>query len=614
MSVTNPVPDSTTVKKKRWPFILAIFLVVVTGGGLIFYFNFNKILAEALKQSFENNIISDVYELKFEKLYVNFLDGDIRVSNVVLQPRANPLQRYPYINSSFKLSTGKLILRNVKIRQLLETQTLSLDKIVINKPEVELSLAGDVHVFLPFQDSTDVAIQKDKKKSLQSFFLQKFELNEANFNATNSFDQRKFAVKNVNFAFNELFLNQRYGIDFMTCKSVELSIESFDGQLLKSPLKHVNFQNFLFNAENLELQKTIDTVIYKFDDFITSLDELEVQTADSILHVSMKKFGLSYKNKSIKLQDIAFKPNITEAEMQKRFKYQNTQFSATVRSIDIIDIEFDSLMYHNKLFIKEVIVDSVSAAVFKDKTKRIDPERFPLYPGQQVASIKMPVQILKVTVKNSAIVNRERKPDGNYAKVTVNNLQATATNITNLSVEEPLVLSGSALLENVAHFNVNLKFDYTKPQFSIDANIQKFNLKSLNNLLRSYSPASVHSGVVDEITLNGMAYKTYASGQLKFLYHDLNIDLKLDEQAEWKNIVGAFAANTYLQSSNPTSPEQPERVVKYDAERDMHKGFINIVLKSVLSGLKETMIMSKENRKAFQEVKKKERNKNKKEK
>jgi hypothetical protein len=36
----------------------------------------------------------------------------------------------------------------------------------------------------------------------------------------------------------------------------------------------------------------------------------------------------------------------------------------------------------------------------------------------------------------------------------------------------------------------------------------------------------------------------------------------------------------------------------------MNKGFINIILKSLFNGLKETMVMSKENRKENREAKK----------
>jgi hypothetical protein len=48
----------------------------------------------------------------------------------------------------------------------------------------------------------------------------------------------------------------------------------------------------------------------------------------------------------------------------------------------------------------------------------------------------------------------------------------------------------------------------------------------------------------------------------------------------------------------------PPRIVQFHVARDMNKGFINIILKSLLNGLKETMIMSKENRKAYKAAKK----------
>jgi hypothetical protein len=98
---------------------------------------------------------------------------------------------------------------------------------------------------------------------------------------------------------------------------------------------------------------------------------------------------------------------------------------------------------------------------------------------------------------------------------------------------------------------------------------------------------------------------------MKFFYHDLDVDMKLSDK-QWQNNIVAFAANTYLSSSNPPSDGSPPKIVQFKAERDMNKGGFNIILKSFLSGMKETMIMSKENKKAYKEEKnkaKKERNK-----
>ena len=65
-----------------------------------------------------------------------------------------------------------------------------------------------------------------------------------------------------------------------------------------------------------------------------------------------------------------------------------------------------------------------------------------------------------------------------------------------------------------------------------------------------------------------------------------------------------FRCKCLLEASNPGSTNLPPRIVQYQVERDMNKGFVNILVKSVLGGLKETMIMSKGNRQAYKADKK----------
>ena len=95
--------------------ITAVFFLLLIAGFVFLYYNLNRLLTNALTKSFNSNIISDVYELKFEKLSVNFLAGNVNVYNVELQPVENPLTNYPYINSSFRLKTHKMILKNVQL-------------------------------------------------------------------------------------------------------------------------------------------------------------------------------------------------------------------------------------------------------------------------------------------------------------------------------------------------------------------------------------------------------------------------------------------------------------------------------------------------------------------
>jgi hypothetical protein len=329
-----------------------------------------------------------------------------------------------------------------------------------------------------------------------------------------------------------------------------------------------------------------------------------MNTADSIFNLSLKSLDITYAGKSVNLEGIAFKPNLSQAEMVRREKYQKTQFSVGVGSLNLVNVNFDTLIYRRKVFIDDIKIDKVDVSLFKDKSKPIDRTKFPKYLGQKITSITVPINIKAVTVSKVSFVNVERKENGNYAKVTIERGSLEAKNITNLAPHGTLKVKLSGFVENKAPVNLTADFSYQYPQFFINCKIGKFNLPDLNKLLEAYTPANIKKGTADEITFSGIVTRTTATGTMKFLYHDLDIDLKVADK-KWQNSVVAFAANTYLSANNPVAADQPPKIVNYQAERDLNKGGFNPVIRSFLSGMKETMIMSKENKKAYKEEKKK---------
>jgi len=593
--------------------MLFSFFAVLSLAGILLYQNFNRLLSQALLRSFNSSIASDVYELKFENLRVNLFDRTIRVFNVTLLPREKPLKDYPYINSSFRLKTEKLTLKNVELFTLLELSQLKLERISITKPNIKLLLTGKKSILLPFKDSTSTTTPKEKtKKTIDSFLLTEFQLIDASFHVTNENRQREFIIRDFNISLYNLLINQKTGKDLISFKQVELSLAEFSGNLKKAPLRRVRFKDFKIGITSLNLQLTLDTVLFHFQDFNTGLRALDVQTADSLFHLSLQSFDLSYKDKSIKLRNVSFQPNISDAAMQKRFAYQHTQASGSVGSINFVNVNFDSLIYYKGLSIHEIIIENPVISIFKDNTKPVDKNHRPIYFGQQIKGISSPLWIQQVKATHVQLTNVERKRDSSYAKVMIYRGTAQVSNITNHPTRHPLTLNVNAYIEDKVHFNLTLGFDYANPQFSYEGKLVQFNLQDLNPVIQAYTPAKIKAGIADDISFSGTVYQTYSSGTMKFLYHDLKVDLELKKKAKWKSAVVAFAANTILDSRNPGSNDLPPRIVKFRAARDMNKGFINIIIKSVLGGLKETMIMSKENKKAYKDAKKKMKKENKK--
>lgn len=597
-----------TSPKKRRPIkrIIAFSVIIILSVvGFFIYINFNRILSDALQRSFDSSIASDVYELKFERLRLNLLEGTIRVFDVSLLPRDRPLREYAYINSSFRLKTDRITLKNVELMELVRNSRLKLERITIAKPEIQVLFANAKPIFLPFQDSVAVKSQEAQtgKRAIEGFSLHEFQLIDASFRFANAAKQRTFEILNFSISLEDLFINQRPGHDLASFKHVSLSIGEFKGHLQKGPVRSLSFKDYQVGIDSLEVQQTVDTLIFHLADFKTGLKDLDIQTADSIFHVTLQSFNLSYGEKSLKLDNVAFKPNISDAALQAKYRYQHTNVAGSAGSVILTDIDFDSLVYHRALSIGAIAIDKPEVAIFKDNTKPVDKNRIPLYFGQQLSAIRMPLSIREVKVTNINLVNTERKRDSSYAKVNIRRGTALVKNISSRS-KKPMTLSADAFINNKVHFNLHLGFSYSKPQFTVDGKFGRFNLTDLNAVIQAYTPAKISAGTADEIAFSGTVFRENSSGTMKFLYHDLKVDLALQNKAKWKSDVIAFAANTIVDSSNPPSADQPPRIVRYQAKRDMNKGFVNIVIKSALAGVKETLLMSKENRKAYNEEKK----------
>jgi hypothetical protein len=600
--------------KKRHPirkailWLMAILFVLLSVAAIYVTRNFNQLLTDALLKTFDSSIFSDVYELKFEKLRVNLLQGNIKVFSVVLQPRLKPRRDYPYINSSFRLNTRKILLTNVGILDLVKSGILKVEKIEITEPEVELNINDQVPIFFPFKDSTDVEpqIDKDKKKPIESFILQEFDLINASLHIVNTAKQRDVNIKNLNVSVNDLVFEQLLGKDLISYNHVGISIGELTGRLKNEALKYLSFKDYSLSLDTIKIEKSVDTLIYHFADFSTGIRMVNIQTADSTFHVEMESFQLSYRKKSIQLSGFSFKPNVSHALLQSKSGFQKTDFSGNVGSINVSGINFDSIILSRKIFIEEIILDNIDLSLYKDKSKPLNKKKFPQYLGQKLASVPLPFMVKQVRATNVNLENVERKQDGKIAKVIVERGTLKANNITNLSPSGLLELNCSAYIENKVLLNLNVAYSYSKPQFSYRLRAGKFNLLDLNQLIVSYVPVKISKGIVDEILLSGTAYRNLASGSMKFLYHDLSVDMKISE-TKWQNDVVAFAANTVVNSSNPPSGSLPPKVVTFKAERDMNKAGFNMLLKSFFAGIKETIIMSKENKKAYKQEKKKKK-------
>ena len=589
---------------KKWSFrfrIILIVLVILIGSISFFtYQNLNNLIAEAIHKSYNKHAMSDVYELSFGKLSVNLFSGNIRLSDLRIQPVANPVKKYPYINSSFALKGGKLKLLKVNILDLLTQSKLQLEDIEISNPDIYVSINSEHPVMLPFSDSMAVDTTKsvNKKQFVTSFLLQNFILRGVKIEVIDSFKRSHYQMNDLNVSLKALFLDEKFGISKINSSHINIDFAGFSTTSDTIGLKMVKVNAFSLNIDFAAFTRTIDTFHFSFDDFRSEIIGWETHTKDSLYHAGADTIRLNYKEKSLKIKNVYFQPNIEMKAVAATFPFQKEIFSIAADQIEMNQVNFDSLIFKQHLLVDLINIDSADVTIFKNKTKPLNLKRFPEYFGQQLSAITIPITVKEVNTGNASLVYTEIKEDGNQATVRINDLNGKLSNITNLLPESEFEIQADATIENAAKVHLHMTFDYDQPEFEYEATVKSFDLGDLNTMIQAFSPAKIKSGKVDAITFDGKATRTKASGKMTFLYHDLVVEMQLKEQAKWKNSVISFAANTVLPSNNPAKPEEPHKTVVFQIDRDMNKGFMNVIMKSLFGGLKETVLPNKINQQA----------------
>ena len=114
------------------------------------------------------------------------------------------------------------------------------------------------------------------------------------------------------------------------------------------------------------------------------------------------------------------------------------------------------------------------------------------------------------------------------------------------------------------------------------------NMTIINPMLKHIVFGEIISGQVNEFNFNARVNETASHGTLRFGYDDLKVQINNKDSEKGKKGMITFLANTFIvKSANPSNKKFRESEMYY--ERDKRKSIINFWWKTLLSGIKETM-------------------------
>ena len=348
----------------------------------------------------------------------------------------------------------------------------------------------------------------------------------------------------------------------------------------------------------VEKQDTLSPGIIKQFDF--EAEELVLVLPDSMYTFKVRDIIYSTTSNTLVVKSFSVHPNYTDYDFTSRYEFQRNRIEAGFSNIYVHDFYPTDYFRSRSLISSYIEIGKMDIKVFRDKRKEFRHVNMPafqdmIYNYQGTLQIDS-IGLIKGDVTYTVHADKAKEP----GSISFNEINAKICKITNNTIYKTesafLKLKGDALLMGKGKMTILLKgriFD-SDNTFSLNGTLSDLEANELNPILEKYAFIYVTSGNIDAMSFNFTANNTKATGKMTLLYHGLDIAVKnkeTDDTTAFREKFISFIANRKVLDSNPV-PDEDVRVGIIEYERDPEKFLFSYCFKSILSGIKSSVIKS----------------------
>jgi len=386
--------------------------------------------------------------------------------------------------------------------------------------------------------------------------------------------------------------------------SLNILIDSlfFDKTNLKikntSTAQAFSVKDGVFKVYHLQIQKldTLSASIVKYFDF--NVQELLTVSADSMYTYTAIGINYSATSNTIVVDHFSIWPNYTDYEFTARHEFATDRIEAGFSENIVHDFSAEDFIKSGKIVSSFIEIGKMDMKVFRDNRKETQHEKKPVF-QEMIYNYHGRILVDSIGLTDGNIIYAEHAKKANEpGKISFQEVNAKIYNITNDPIyqteEAYLKLNAEALLMGKGKITMLLKgriFDIQNT-FSLDGTLAGMEVKELNPILEKNAFIYVKSGKIDTMNFSISANNSNAIGQMILRYHDLHFvaNGKGKENAiSVKENSNSLLVNLIVLDSNPL-PGKGVRVGVIQYERDPEKFLFNYVAKSILTGIKSSVV------------------------
>jgi hypothetical protein len=543
--------------------ILAVLLLIIAGALIYINYNAETIADKMLTKYYQEQPISKVYDISYSDINIDLLSISVVFHDLKIKPR----QSFFDGSDSLRLSHPVVFdaeIEKLSVNGLARNLSFNLKKIHLGTVRIT-----NPHIVM-IEHLTDVEKQAAK------------EMQKSKKADTASSDQK---IKGI------------------TIHSFVLTDGSFSRML---------------RPQNLELASVgdIDVTIRKID---VPFDKVaETFAADAFARTDIHLGAISYQlpkgfyqlkaadvsinggDSIITIKDFELIPLFDKKEFGWKVGKQTDRMELQVAMLEIRDFDLGKFVANDTIHIRNIIIDEAKLVAYRDKNVPFDHAQRPLLPQQMLAALPMLVDVEKVEVRNADILYQQLNPGANaVGEVPIERLYGTVYNVTNIksviSRRGAMMWDVQAVFFDKGKMKVEIMFpkNIESADFSFTATMESMPANGFNQFVVPTEGMKVEEGTINSLWLKADAGGESATGLMVLNYANLKVALLKDksEKSPEKNKILSFVANVVIKTSN----QNPADTAVMYFERNKEKAIFDYLAKTVMSGLKATMLPGKQN-------------------
>ncbi|MFA5477679.1 MAG: hypothetical protein WC271_13365 [Bacteroidales bacterium] len=549
---------------KVFGIILLILLAIIAGALIYINYNAESIADRLLTKYYQEQPVSKVYEISYRDINLDLWSASVVFHDLKIKPLQSFFDgsdsirfRHPVV---FDAQIEKLAVNGLARNLSFNLKKIHFGTIRISGPHIVM-----------IEHLTDA--EKQTAKELQ---------NAQHADTSSSSDKKIKGVSIRRFiltagSFSRMLRTQN--LETLAVADIDINIRKID-----LPFGKV--------AETLAADAFARTEVH--------LREINYKLPKGFYEIVIQKVDISGTDSLITLSELQLIPQYDKKEFGKKMGYQTDRMELNVPTLEIRDFDLARFVATDTVHVRNIVVAEASLVAYRDKNIPFDHSRRPKLPQQMLAALPLPVDIEKVEVKNASILYQQLDPYADApGEVPITRLYGTIYNVTNI---RPVISRRGAMMWDVQAIffgDGKMKVEITFPanlhcaDFSFNASMGSMPAVGFNQMIVPTEGVKIEQGTINSLWLRADAGEESAAGPMVLNYANLKVAVLKDnpEKSEDKSGLLSLLANIVINSSN----QNPADTATMYFERDKERSIFNYLAKTVVSGLKATVLPGRQN-------------------